>query len=299
MSEVLSKLLEIDLGILHAVNQLAGNWAIDHTINLLASSTLAKGMVLMAAYWYFWFDRDPGRRTETRIALINGVFSGLAAVMAARLMANLLPFRPRPIFDATSGFTIGVESLPGSFENWSSLPSDHAAFVFALSFALLPVRRSVSLAFMAYSAIVICLPRVYLGIHYPSDLLVGAMVGILVAWALPRTSLTKVSAAIVHGAQRNFAAFYAIAFLVTAELAQMFDNVRMIGRAAGKALSHVNHAHRPMVFVGLAGAIVVAAACASLVMYLRRNAGAPAAGRESVPQEAGPQGEAGKPTVAA
>ena len=37
---------------------------------------------------------------------------------------------------------------------------------------------------LVFALLMVCLPRIYSGLHYPSDILVGAMVGALVALAL-------------------------------------------------------------------------------------------------------------------
>jgi hypothetical protein len=70
------------------------------------------------------------------------------------------------------------------FELWSSFPSDQATyfFAFATGFWFFSVR----LAFvMAYSAVII-VSRVYLGTHFPSDVLTGAVLGVAVQLALNR-----------------------------------------------------------------------------------------------------------------
>jgi PAP2 superfamily len=66
-------------------------------------------------------------------------------------------------------------------EGWSSFPSDHAAFFFALSVVFFFICRRAGVFAIAYSALVVCLPRAYLGIHYPTDLIAGALLGIGVA----------------------------------------------------------------------------------------------------------------------
>jgi len=57
-----------------------------------------------------------------------------------------------------------------------SFPSDHAAAAFAIAFAVLAFSRRAGIAFLVAAAL-IALSRVALGMHYPSDVLAGALVG--------------------------------------------------------------------------------------------------------------------------
>ena len=73
-------------------------------------------------------------------------------------------------------------------------PSSHAANSFGLVFFLyFLMRRSPLPAFLMVWAIVNCYSRIYLGVHYPGDILCGALVGLLgatIVWLIYRR-LTK------------------------------------------------------------------------------------------------------------
>lgn len=72
-----------------------------------------------------------------------------------------------------------------------SFPSCHAANTFALAtfMSLLWRRRGITWAFMAWAVVVSC-SRLYLGVHYPSDLLAGALIGSAIAVAVYRIMLS-------------------------------------------------------------------------------------------------------------
>jgi len=108
-----------------------------------------------------------GRR-ETRIALL---FAILAVACSDQLTSGVL----KPLFHRVRPFHVvaGVRKLIGAHD--TSFPSSHAANSFAAgTFLALRFRRFrpvlVIPALVAYS-------RVYVGVHWPSDVAAGAVVG--------------------------------------------------------------------------------------------------------------------------
>jgi undecaprenyl-diphosphatase len=76
------------------------------------------------------------------------------------------------------------------------------------------------------------LARVYLGIHYPSDVLVGALIGIATSIIINREPVRRRFAAPVLALEPRYAPyFYGLFFLALAELSGGFPNTRRIGVA--------------------------------------------------------------------
>jgi undecaprenyl-diphosphatase len=108
---------------------------------------------------------------DWRPVLLDAVAAGLLGLAAVQII-GFLHYRPRP-FEAGLGANL-LQHLP---EN--SFPSDHATLMFALAFAVL---ASVGLrkagAALLLLAFAVSWARVFLGAHYPSDILGGAILGL-------------------------------------------------------------------------------------------------------------------------
>ncbi|MDE6017730.1 MAG: phosphatase PAP2 family protein [Muribaculaceae bacterium] len=87
-------------------------------------------------------------------------------------IGRLRPCNPdNPIFSA---ITLVKGNQPGGY----SWPSCHAANTFALATLLSCVMKSRKFTLMIFSwAVVVSLSRLYVGVHYPTDLLCGATFG--------------------------------------------------------------------------------------------------------------------------
>jgi hypothetical protein len=128
-----------------------------------------------------------------------------------------------------------------------------------------------------------CLVRLYLGIHYPSDLVVGAVLGPAVVWFMERWLARRekftsiVMAPIFTLEQKRPDIFYALAFVISFELTVMFDDVRDLVRSLTHQLrlaGLIDVGEGDALFVLAAAGVVLVAAVASVVMLRRRRSGA-------------------------
>jgi hypothetical protein len=78
----------------------------------------------------------------------------------------------------------------------------------------------------------VVLARIFLGIHYPSDVVVGAAIGIATSVAVNRETVrTRLAAPVLAWEARYPPYFYGLFFVALAEMSGGFPNTRRIGVA--------------------------------------------------------------------
>ena len=113
-----------------------------------------------------------------------------------------------------------------TIDGWSAFPSDHAALFFALTVGILFISRGAGVLAISYVAVFICLPRIYVGLHYPSDIIAGALLGGSVCFVV-RTYLrrSKIVPSALQFEQHHPGPFYVVFFLLTYQTANLFEAV--------------------------------------------------------------------------
>ena len=226
-----------DLWIVHFVNQWARqSWLFDKTLGTLANNMLFTSGLVTALLCYVWARESP-RRERDRSFVLAGLVLTTAALVVARGMALLLPFRERPWVSGAVHFRppFGEEVFP--LIHWSSFPSDHAVMYFALATSLFLVSRKVGIFAYLHALVLVCLPLLYYGFHYPTDLIAGALVGIGTA---SLAANERVRGAISNTGFRwranSPSTFYPALYICMLLTATQYDSVRSVAFGIWKAI---------------------------------------------------------------
>lgn len=101
-----------------------------------------------------------------------------SAVVALYIVKPLIVFfyaAPRP-FVVLSEIKPLVKVM--AFENYQSFPSGHTLFFFALATTIFLFNKKLGVWFLI-AATLISLSRIYVGVHWPIDILAGVILGVL------------------------------------------------------------------------------------------------------------------------
>ncbi|GGO87357.1 phosphatase PAP2 family protein [Wenjunlia tyrosinilytica] len=183
-----------DVGLLYDINGVADrapHWA-DRTVEVIGEYGCIGALSMLAVLGWFVARRRP----DAPAAVAGVVWAALAAGIA--LLLNIpvrgLVARPRPFVDHR-----GLDVLVGGKTDFS-FASDHATLAMAMAVGLFLVSRKLGLAAVAV-ALVQGFARVYMGVHYPSDVAGGFALGTATALLLAPLAmalLTPLSTAVAR-----------------------------------------------------------------------------------------------------
>ena len=162
-------LSDLDTAVTHGINSAVGQSPlIDHLMMWVSAWGVPLLIVAVALQW--WQGND---RPHTRHALVAAGLSFLIGLALNQLLL-LSIHRVRP-YDAGVSHLLIERSADPSF------PSDHATATFAIAAAFLLNRLPRRGTWFLTAALLMIFSRVYVGTHYASDVLGGALTGIIAA----------------------------------------------------------------------------------------------------------------------
>jgi undecaprenyl-diphosphatase len=163
----------VELAIFHAINNLAGHHdSIDDVMERISQIGPFALVGMLVALW-FW----PGARPERDNRQWSVIAATIAACVALGVNQVIIRVwaRPRPFLGHHVHLLMAPKTDP-------SFPSDHATFAFAVAVAIFLASRRAGIVALLLAALV-AVSRVYVGEHYPTDVVVGACIGSIAAYS--------------------------------------------------------------------------------------------------------------------
>jgi membrane-associated phospholipid phosphatase len=148
---------------------------------------LVSGFVFAAAVYYFWSLRD-GRTEWRRARTLEAIAACVAAViftLALRPFVGALPPSQTPEFQGLFPRYLWTSGEGNSF------PSHSTLVYFVMSAGLWPLSRRISAILCAWVLLAVSLPRVYIGGHYPTDVLASVAIALAFLWVAWRAGESR------------------------------------------------------------------------------------------------------------
>lgn len=167
-----------DLAVFNFLHSFAGQSGLVDGLIIFFGKYLAYILAVLAL-GLLWWERS-WRHRAYKFALI-----ALAMILSRGLIAEAIQFlffRPRPFIE--------LNLIPVfNHGDMASFPSGHASLFFALAFAIFLFDKKWGSLFLL-GAVLMGIGRVAAGVHWPIDILAGALIGILSAllvnWSLAK-----------------------------------------------------------------------------------------------------------------
>ncbi len=169
--------MNFDIAVFQWLNSGAGlspyiNWFIVFGAKTLLYLMIAAFFLFPLSYFSLKFRWLFFKNTEL---FIVGLFSALIARYGVAELIRLFYDRARP-FEVLDNVILLINHTPGD-----SFPSGHAVFAFALAAAVLQYYPRIGAVFFL-AAVLVGIGRIASGVHWPSDILEGMGIGILVSY---------------------------------------------------------------------------------------------------------------------
>jgi undecaprenyl-diphosphatase len=164
----------LDTTLFHLINQTGQNYFFDWFMPFMTDLKNFTYILGVLGAYILWRERKAG--------LVFLLFLGLTLAITDPFSSRLLKewvgrIRPCQVLQ-------GVRLLTDCNTSYS-FPSSHAVNIFAAAYFLSQPFRRLAPLFFCIAAIV-GYSRIYMGIHYPLDVIGGAAIGLLIAWPMRR-----------------------------------------------------------------------------------------------------------------
>src|SRR3989442_8314200 len=176
-TRVIDAAVYFDVSVFAFFGRFAGrSWTVDTLIWSVWTQAAVQSGIVMVLVWGMWFAQgETPESRQTRASMLSSLVGVYASILLTLVLRVVLPFRARPMVDPTSAFQMPY--LPNGAmptAESTSFPSGHAAVLFALAIGLWSVSRTLGLVAGFHGLFVVCLPPVYFGRHWATDIVACA-----------------------------------------------------------------------------------------------------------------------------
>ncbi|EEL67697.1 Bacitracin transport permease protein BCRC [Bacillus mycoides] len=137
------------------------------------------GLIIIA----YWFTQSRKNKMMIIQAIVAFVTAEIIGKLAGNLHLNYQPFAVLPNVNKLVDHAVD-----------NSFPSDHTILFFSICFSFWLVRKKARWLWLVL-AFCVAISRIWVGVHYPFDVITGALIGIISAlfsyWLTPKITFIK------------------------------------------------------------------------------------------------------------
>nr|WP_208752154.1 undecaprenyl-diphosphatase [Bacillus cereus] len=172
---------QFNIDIFRAINDLGKQYSfLNPAIVFLAEYMVYIFALIILAYWFTGFRKS---RMMVIQAMVAFVIAEVIGKITGKFHLNYQPFAVLP--DVNKLVDHAVDN---------SFPSDHTILFFSICFSFWIVRKKTGWLWLIL-ALCIAISRIWVGVHYPFDVAVGALIGCISAvisyWLVPKFSFIR------------------------------------------------------------------------------------------------------------
>ena len=171
------KFMQYDLKIFEFFNDFAYHSRAIDILGIFLAKYLPYLLIIVSLSLIFWSKKN---QIKNRIVVFLAIASALVARFIVKTAILFFYHRPRPYESLASAHKLTSTSLS---DNLQSFPSGHAIFFFALSMGIYFYNKKLGKIFFV-SSLAMGLARIFVGLHWPSDIVGGGLLGILTAYLM-------------------------------------------------------------------------------------------------------------------
>ncbi|WHY85334.1 undecaprenyl-diphosphatase [Neobacillus novalis] len=173
---------QLNIDVFRAINDIGKEHASLNPIAIFMADYMI--FVLALGMLVYWFTQT----NKNRMMVIQG---GVAFVLAEVLgkIAGTMYYHNQPFAELPNVNQLISHAVDNAF------PSDHSILFFSVCFSFWLVRKKEGWLWLVFACFV-GVSRIWVGVHYPGDVLTGALFGIVAAlvayWLVPKLGFVKV-----------------------------------------------------------------------------------------------------------
>jgi len=172
---------QVNIDVFRVINDLGKEYDSLNPIAIFIADYMV--YVLLIGLIVYWFTRT----NQNRMMVIQSVFAFVLAEVLGKI-AGLFNSHFQPFVELPHVNKLIEHAVDNAF------PSDHSILFFSVCFSIWLVRKKEGWVWLTVACLV-GVSRIWVGVHFPGDVLTGALIGICAAlfayWIVPKLSLIK------------------------------------------------------------------------------------------------------------